>query len=368
MLMTKYITLNLFCLLSFLVLLSCKQPVDTAIGTPKILAGTAKITGKIISPNDRHNTGGVVEIMVPHPISGELSKYKTAIDQSGRFTIDVDVETDVSIIGLYTSLKPYNSLLFKVRSGGVTNLDITYNMNLDIKDVQTDPKMDKYEMMQSLPIINKILGIYTAEPDPQVPLSDTSPEGFLRHIKSTASNKLKVIEKDSLLSAEWKAYMTRDLKIWYYRVGTFDYEKSIRSAYRNSRDSAAVPKITKIDKSYFSYFKDLDLNSPQYLVCGSFSDFQKEVLKNEILAIPKIAETGIPTWMTGVKAILSDLVGFKDGQYYDILAANAFGKQLIEDAQPLSETQKKNIAAYWKDNEIAKILLRKNQQVVAAKK
>jgi len=136
----------------------------------------------------------------------------------------------------------------------------------------------------------------------------------------------------------------------------------------NLPQSTVVPKITKIDKSYFSYFKDLDLNSPQYLVCGSFSDFQKEMLRNEILAIPKIAETDIPTWITGVKAILSNLVGFKNGQYYDILAANAYGKQLIEDAQPLSEKQKKNIAAYWKEDEIAKIFLLKNQKVIAAKK
>lgn len=366
--MIKYITLNLFCLGSFLVLLSCKQPVDSAIGTPKIQASTAKITGKIISPNDRHKNDGFVEIIVPHPISGELAKYKTVIDQSGRFAIDVDVETDFTIIGLHTSIKPHNSLLFKVKSGNVTNLDITYNTNLDIEDVQTVPEMNKYEMMRSLSIINKMLNIYSSEPDPQVPLDNTSPEGFLKHIKTTVNDKLKAIDNDSLISAEWKGHMVRDFRIWYYSAGTFNYEKSIKMAYRNSRDSTAVPRITKIDRSYFSYFKYLDLNNPKYLVCGSFSDFQRQVLRNEILAIPKIGDTDIPTWMAEVKAILSDLVGFKDGQYYDILAANAYGKQLIEDVQPFSKKQKKNVAAYWKDNEIAKILLRKNQQIIAAKK
>jgi hypothetical protein len=349
-------------------LLSCKQPVDTAIGTPKIHAGKAKITGKIISPNDRYKDNGVVEIFVPHPISGEASRYKAVIDQSGKFAIDVDVETDVSIISLYTSLKPYNTLLFKVRSGDVTNLDITYSMNLEIIDVQTKPKMNRYEIMQSRPIIDKMLGIYSSEPDPRLPLNDTSPEGFLKHIKTTVNDKLEAVDKDSLLSEEWKGYMTRDFRIWYYAIGAFNYETSIKMAYRNSKDSTTVPKITKIDKSYFNYFKDLDLDNPQYLVCGTFSDFQKSVLTNEILAIPKIAETDIPTWMAEVKAILSDLVGFKDGQYYDILAANAYGKQLIEDVQPLSDKQKKNIASYWKENEIAKILLRKNRQVMAAKK
>jgi hypothetical protein len=366
--MTKYKTLQLFCLLGILVLLSCKQPVETSIGTPKIHAGVAKITGKIISPNDRYRDSGVVEISVPHVISGELSKYKAVIDQSGRFAIDVDVETDVSIIGLYTSLKPYNTLIFKVKSGDVTNLEITYSMNLDIIDVQTEPKMNRHEMMQTMPINNKMLNIYGSEPDPQIPLNDTSPEGFLKHMKTTIDDKLQAIDQDSLLSEEWKGYMTKNFRIWYYAIGTFNYEKSIKMAYRNSGDTTTVPKITKIDKSYFKYFKDLDLNNPQYLVCGTFSDFQKSVLTNEILAIPKIADSDIPTWLASVKAILSDLVGFKDGQYYDILAANAYGKQLIEDAKPLSDKQKKNIEAYWEKNEIAKILLRKNQQVINANK
>jgi hypothetical protein len=366
--MLKYITLHFFCLLNFLVLLSCKKPDDTGIGTPKIEAGIAKITGKIKSPNDRYKNNEIVEISVPHLISGELSKYKAVIDQSGRFAIDVDVETDVSIIGLYTSLKPYNTLLFKVRSGDITNLDITYSMNLDVIDVQTEPKMNRYEMMQIMPIINKMLNIYSSEPEPQVPLNDTSPEGFLKHIKTTVNDKLKAVNKDSLLSKEWKGYMTRNFRIWYYATGTFNYATSIKMAYRNSKDSTGVPEIRKIDKSYFKYFKDLDLNSPQYLICGTFSDFQQKVLKNETLAIPKIADTAIPIWLTSVKAILADLVGFKDGQYYEILAANAYGEQIIEDAKPLSDNQKKNIAAYWKENEIAKILLRKNQQVIAAKK
>jgi hypothetical protein len=363
--MRKKLKVNLIYLFSFLLLLSCKPTMDTAIGTPKIKAGTAKITGKIISPKEKREDESFVEIFVPHPISGEFFKYKTAIDQSGRFSIDVDMETDFSLIGLYTSLKPHNSLLVKVRSGGTTNIDITYNQNLDIEDVQTKPEMNKYEMMRSLPIINQILGIYDSKPEPQIQLNDTSPEAFLKHIKTSVSGKLKIIDKDSLLSKEWKEALARDFRIWYYRVGTFDYEKSIKMAYRNTnRDTTIIPKIQKIDRSYFGFLKDLDLNNPQYLICPSFMDFQKEILKNDILALPEIGERDIPSWLVNVKAILSDVVGFTDGQYYDILAANAYGRQLNEEVRPLTEKQKKNIADYWKDGEIAKILLRKNQQVV----
>lgn len=72
----------------------------------------------------------------------------------------------------------------------------------------------------------------------------------------------------------------------------------------------------------------------------------------------------IPSWLANAKALLSDLVGFKDGPYYDILAANVYGRQMTEDVRLLTDKQKKNIADYWKEGEIAKILLRKNQQVI----
>ena len=106
----------------------------------------------------------------------------------------------------------------------------------------------------------------------------------------------------------------------------------------------------------------MNLNNPQYLICSSFPDFQKKILENDLLALPKIEESNISSWIAGVQATLSELVGLKDGQYYDILAANAYGRQLNEEKKPLTEKQKKNIADYWKDGEIAKILLRKNQQ------
>ncbi|MFT2008835.1 TlpA family protein disulfide reductase [Pontibacter sp. 13R65] len=65
-----------------------------------------------------------------------------------------------------------------------------------------------------------------------------------------------------------------------------------------------------------------------------------------------------------MKAVLSDLVGFDNGPYYDILAANAYARQLNEEVRPLTEKQKEHITDYWKNGEIAKILFRKNQQVV----
>ena len=69
-----------------------------------------------------------------------------------------------------------------------------------------------------------------------------------------------------------------------------------------------------------------------------------------------------------MKSILADVLGFDNGQYYDILVANAYALQLNEELKPLTEKQKENIKKYWKNGEIAKILFRKNQQVIEFEK
>ena len=361
----KEFNANLICFFSFILLLSCNAATDTTIGTPKIEAGTAKIKGKVICPEEKIKDSSVVKIFVPHPVSGELFEYKATIDHLGRFSIDIDVETDISLIALYTSLKPYNSLYVKVKSGGATDINIIYGQNMEIEDVKTNPPMRKTDMMGGIRLINEMLGIYDSFSEPQIPLYDKSPEAYLDYIKTRVSEKLKILTKDSLVSTELKEILARDFRLWRYNVGAFDYERSMIYNFKlTAKDTTIMPKIQKIDRSYFRFLKDFDLNNPQNLICSSFSNLQKETLQNKILAIPEIAELDIPSWLARVKAILSDVVGFKDGQYYDILAANAYGKQLSQDARPLTEQQKKNIAAYWKDGEIAKILLRKNQQVV----
>ena len=93
-------------------------------------------------------------------------------------------------------------------------------------------------------------------------------------------------------------------------------------------------------------------------------EFQKVFLQNETLNLPKIVDSDIPSWLKNVKSILADVVGFDNGQYYDILVANAYALQLNEELKPLTEKQKENIKKYWKNGEIAKILFRKNQQVI----
>lgn len=359
--MNKIIKFNLLCLFGLVLLLSCKESDGTVIGTPIIKAGKAKITGRITSPDNTNKNNVFVNVSVSNPISGEQLKFKALADQSGKFSIDIDIETDVSLGGLYISLNPEKVLLVKMTSGGVTNIDIAYNSEFDIKNIDVTPDMNQKDMTEYTKVLRQMID-FGGTPSP---LYDKSADEFLNYTKTSISEKLEILNDDRLISKELKGVLSKDFRLLVYNAQVFDYEGAMGRNYRAiTKDKINKPDIKKVDRSYFRFLKDFNLNDPQYLICYKFPEFQKEILQNEILGLPVIGESDIASWLSKVKVILSDLVGFNDGQYYDILAANAYGRQLNEEVRPLTEKQKQNIKSYWKGGEIAKILFRKNQQIV----
>lgn len=328
------------------------------VNAQNIVAGTSKLTGRIISQTDSVS----VNITVPHPISGEYVKYNTVVDQSGKFSFDVDIETDISLIGVYISVNPEKSLVVKLTNGGITNIDISYGSDDNIKTIAVTPAMSQYDMTRGFEAIGEMIEF---RPD-RAPTSlyDKSTDHFLNHAKNAIAERLVIVNNDPLLSNELKEVLSKDFRLFMYVGHVFNYEGEMTRNFRNTNeDKTKKPEIQKIDKSYFRFLKDFNLNHKTYLSCFSFNEFQKEILQNETLALPEIGETDIPSWLARAKVILADLIGFDNGTYYDILVANAYARQLNEELKPLTEKQKVHIARYWKNGEIAKILFRKNQKV-----
>lgn len=354
--------LGLYYIFFLLILLAAKPTFGLGIDTPQIVAGKAKLTGQITIPNGTNKDNIFVKITVPHPISGEFVKYVVIADSSGKFLIDADVEATISFIHFSTTLNPNKSLFVKLKSGEVTNLDIAYNSDFDIEKINVTPLMKQNDMTQFHNLMGKMIMHIPAKP--VEPLYNKSMAYFLSYNKTYLSDYLLIAKNDTLISEELKSTLYNEFSLFFYKGAMFDYAKAIVANFSMTNNNTnKKPIIQKIDKSYYRFLKDFKLNDPKYLRTPTFLEFQEKILQNEILAIHKIEETDIPTWLKNVKGILADLVGFKDGQYYDILTANAYGLQLTEEVRPLSEKQKEHIKSYWGDGEIAKILFRKDKEV-----
>ena len=350
--------------------LSCKHVNDKGSAV-SIVAGSSRISGHIISPDGYKSDSIVVTITIAYPISGEIVRHNIFVDQSGQFLLDFDVETETSLIGLYSNINPHKTFFIKTKSNDSSRIDITYDSDLNIKNVQTTSSVNNYDIMQSMEVLNKMIDYRLNDPNWKHPhLYTKSIDEFLSLIKKNVSDRIsQFIDKDNLFSTEFKSFMSKDYSLFIYTGHVFNYESEMLRNYRKvTQDRDGAPKIKKIDRSYFRFLKDFNLNDPQYLHAFTFSEFQDSILQNEVLKLPKIGETDITLWLNEVKAILANLVGFDSGQYYDILTANAYAQQLNEEIRSLSEKQKENIIQYWGNGEIAKILLRKNQKVIEMEK
>lgn len=361
--MSKITGINLFCILCLVFFLRGKESEHMTTDKPTIRAGIAKITGRITSPNDISKDSVSVNITMPNPISGSYEKYEVFADNSGKFSIEVDAETVTPLIRLNTSLNLEKPLLVKLINGGTTNVDISYNSDDDIENVNITPAMNQYDVNQGFEVVGKMIG-YKSDRTPE-PLYNKSTDYFLNYAKTILLERLTVINNYPLISKELKEVLSKDFHLFLYRAHVFDYKDEMMRNYRNTNDDKSKsPEIQKNDRSYFRFLRDFKFNDPQYLYAFTFLEVQKEILQNEIIGLPEIGDSDIPSWQAKAKAILSDLVGFDDGPYYDILTANAYGRQLNEGVKPLTGKQKEHISNYWKNGEIAKILFRKNQKVI----
>lgn len=365
--MITIMKLNYLWICSLLFFLSCNVATEINTDATTIVAGTSKITGRIITPANQNKDSIVVTITVLHPISGENVRHEILADQSGKFSLDFDMETQTSYLGLHTSISLYNTLYIKLINNDSTHIDIAYNSNRDIKNVEVMPAMNKYDMMQTMAVLFKMVDYIPNDPNwKPLHFYNKSINEFLDYAKSAASKRMALfVDNDKLFSKEFKGFIAKEYRLFWYTGNIFNYEAVMKRDYRNAtRDTVNIPKIQKIDRSDFRFLKDFNLNDPQYLHTFTFPEFQNAILKNKTLGLPVIGESDIPSWLAIVKGILADLVGFDEGPYYDILAANAYARQLNEEVKPLSAKQKENITHYWKYGEIAKILFRKNEQVI----
>jgi len=264
---------------------------------------------------------------------------------------------------MFTDIDPYKTLLVRLVKDNVTNIDITYDADCKMKYIKVNPVMNLVDVTQSMEVLKKMIAYETERPYPS--LYDKSPEEFLKHRKEAVSERLKIfLNKGNGLSKNFQQLIAKELRLFSYTPDVFKYEESMVINYRNTtHDTINSPNLTRVDRNYFHFLKEFNLNDSQYLHTFTFTKFQNEIFQNEILDIPAIGDSTIPSWLTEVRAILSNLIGFSDGPYYDILAANAYGNQLNVELRPLTEKQKENISQYWKNGEIAKILFRKNRQV-----
>ncbi len=358
----------LFVFMVLLATFACTRQKQEETYTQGIKPGIAKVSGKIIySASKENNTFPDIEINTTHPIVGEGIAVTGQVNQDGSFEMEIPVECQTlaglrvgdfwGIIGLTPNEKTH--LEITLTDTGISNVIISDKLGLTGSDVVNYFRVlyeETYNYRAKLPPLDYCL----------------SPDSFAQNYIERIEQTLPLIKNNPTLSAKGKELAIIEYKFNRLLVVPMDYKGTVKMLHSNEMSGQGrendpndfVPE--EPGKSYYAFLRYFDLDNPINLQTADYNKVLQSILENETLQISPIGETPIETWLSGVKSIMSELVGFNEGLFYDLLASNSYARQFNNELKPLSDKQKENINNYFKGKkgEIAKILLRRNDEII----
>ena len=344
-------------------LYSCNHASNDDLPVPKIQAGTAKVVGKVINfHREKGDELPVLSLSLPHPITAEIANYQTTLNDDGSFFFEVPLESS-PVVGFIRSGIYYGGVC--LASGDETQLEI-FNSESDSIKVNMKNSLgftsDDMLMLPEVAIeLNKRFDSLKID-------SKMNPKEFSTCITKGVDEILKtVVDNNSKLSNQAKQLLSINYQL-YLEKALFAYSGNMQFYYFRNPENEEK-KIEDFilppepGKSYYSFIKELNLNNPQCLYANDYSGILQLILNNDTLQIPAIKDIPVKDWIKGVKTIIANLAGINSGLFYDMLAANAYTKQLKEN-QPLSEKQKENIRIYFSNPSFRDILFASNKETL----
>ena len=349
-----------------LMLCSCSNTEENTLPDPEIKDGITKLSGKI---TNFHLIGRgdnpMLILRVAHPVTAEVYIATTAVNEDGAFIFEVPMQCNYAI-GYFRPEMTSKGFYVCLTSGKETKMDIIYERTGQFKITNQTDSLG----LTSTDLINIEMACdkSTNYRPPGITGYAKTPDEFVQRAKIILNYQLKMIAENDALSEIAKNFVVNNIKILMLDWHLFLYRESMQVSYLNAGNKDVENfNPPDPDKKYYAFLKDFNLNNPQYLYPAYYySEVLQRIFSDETLNIPPVGDTPVDQWMKEVKKILSKLVGFNKGLFYDMLAANSYARQFNNELKPLSNKQKENIRNYFKDDkeDIAKILLRKNDEII----
>ncbi len=336
-----------------------QQSNNTSLPDPQVRAGIAKLSGKILASIPSQVS---LNLIFQNPVTAHESVYEADSDSDGLFHFEVPIEC--SQIQASIVIPGYGGAFVVLSSDVDTHIEVRVG-----SDGVSLAKTDQIRFLSSKDeknYGNEIASRFASKVGAKKPLYEIAPEAYANEAAAFMKERIDYALEGAALSDAGKVFITNELALMYLYGRLLTYKEAMELAYENieGREKLVqfVPK--EPNASYYSFLKQFHLDNPLYLYNSDFSLVMQRILSAKGLNIPAISDTPVQEWLSGVKSTLAALLGFDSGQFYDLLAAHAYAKQFNDESVPLSVKQKENITTYYKDGEIANILLRRNEEVI----
>ena len=343
----------------FIITIPCYSNLQNNTIFPEIKLDTVKLSGKITDYRTNVNKLSSITLTIYQPISGNKKNITAILNKNLSFELQAETEASTSIAYVNIEGNDY-PLLIDLHTQKETILDIEYNKDGELL-------VNGNQLFTSFDIINtasNMTNMILSESDFHIKdLYLVSPDSCKTALEQEMNSRLyKYVITNKDFSTFAKEYQTIAFKLFWITHVAFNIEQSMNTERQQRNNIKSIENI-KIDKKFYSFLRELDLNSPLILLSPDLNKFIENLLFEPSLEIPLIKNTPIEIWLSDVKYILSDIIGFDEGLFYDLLVANSYSIQMNNTKKPLNNKQRNSIREYFHGNDIEMILFKQDDEL-----
>jgi len=202
--------------------LSSANAQNDRLPEPKIHAGTASVSGKVINFHpEKGKESPVLTMYIPNPITAEPGKFETHLSEDGSFHFEVPTESNTTlgciVSGIYTG-----GVCVFLASDEDTKLEIIFDERGNIKaNMSGRSELTSDDIISSVNVLTKMERYRLSEPKP---IYSMELEDYIPYAITSLESKLQLAVNDSALSKSAKNYIVNEFKLIYLYSGLFDYK------------------------------------------------------------------------------------------------------------------------------------------------
>lgn len=313
--------------------------------------GETRISGKVINKTNQPLSDSTVVLFISSPILEERLRFYADLEERGEFSFTFPV-----VYSNYAGLKtPLGTDMYLVNPGEDIRIDVTITGEKEGSVESTASSIVQKETLDKFARLNREVSNLIMQRDSFRYIShEMPPLAYVDTVLSRMEDDLSLIRQDTVLPDFLTEELYKLFKVQFLNQGLLDYTSSMRLAYylEHERQGIVVDaseyQPQELERPYYAFLRHFDLNNPPLLNSEFYAWSLQFILGDKTLALPEIGDTPVEEWLSQVKPVLSELVGFDAGLFYDLLAASAYKVQM-NGKVPLTDIQKENIKAYFQD-------------------
>ena len=316
----------------------------------KLEYGIARFSGKITG-NIPSTQKTFFMLNCSNLITGNFYSHKIEIEDDGSFYAEIPMISTTMAAVLYLTaysgivcLSPNSETKLKIHFDELGQEHITLENDLGYT---TNDMIEGMQNIGKYVVSHNIIGENYKLP----------PNEYSKAIINEINGFEEIVKRNTSISEAMKPIIFKEMKMYYLNYVLLDYQNCVK-AY--NEDNAS--EIKEPEKSYYTFLKEFDLNNKANLSNSMYPIVIQTLLNKEVFNIPPVNEQPIEDWLKHVKKELKDIVGFKDGLFYDIMVSISYGTQLYYE-QPLSDIQIQNIRHYYSNTVFENALMTENLKV-----